>query len=637
VIQNLTVPRLYLITMPEGDPLPAVEAALSALPPGTAAIQLRQTLPPRELLQRARTLAAICSKYKSSLFVNDRADVALAAGAGLHLTSRSISPEDARALGLSDVAQSVHSAEKAAHSTADFVVFAPVFETPGKRAQGLEALREACRVSKAPVFALGGIHQGNARSCIDAGAQGVACIRSVLAAADPGAAALRLLQALALALLISLPARADDSRYQDYPVGSRAMVLGGAFVALSDDPSGLYYNPAGICDTRKLNVNVSASLYGYEQQTRGSIKLGTGTFSLSALDQLNVIPGEAGILKGVGKLDERGTPFAYGIDVTVPQFRSYGTDAIQPFQVHTIVSDRTFNLAGGVGFRVSDKLNLGASVQYVLRLFSTTEDALNVSGTGPDPTAGVYHATASFETGNAVLLLGAKYRLTDDWIFGASAGLPGVPINSSGAVSVQDVVANPNAAAGSRTTVTIRGASVDSATAVPAMMRLGAAWIRPHQWTLSAQVTGHLPAHYERFNLASEPDLAARLRIQDHVDRNAVVDFNIGGEYLLDAEYSLSAGLFTSRTGAPAYKLNAAGSLAGDSSLLPRVSLYGATATLGLIGQHSISRFGVSASYGTGQDAVPNDPTGIVDPSGYRPTEVKQFFLYFFLASTFRY
>ena len=42
-------------------------------------------------------------------------------------------------------------------------------------------------------------------------------------------------------------------------LGTRAMALGGAFVALSDDPSGLYYNPAGICDTRRLNVSVSAS------------------------------------------------------------------------------------------------------------------------------------------------------------------------------------------------------------------------------------------------------------------------------------------------------------------------------------------------------------------------------------------
>ena len=68
----------------------------------------------------------------------------------------------------------------------------------------------------------------------------------------------RLWGAITLVLLLcAAGARADDARYQDYPIGTRAMALGGAFVALSDDPSGLYYNPAGICDTRRLNVSVS--------------------------------------------------------------------------------------------------------------------------------------------------------------------------------------------------------------------------------------------------------------------------------------------------------------------------------------------------------------------------------------------
>jgi len=158
------------------------------------------------------------------------------------------------------------------------------------------------------------VNETNAHRCIDAGARGVACIRSVLGASDPAAAAIRLWQAITLALLLcASSASADDARYQDYPIGTRAMALGGAFVALSDDPSGLYYNPAGICDTRRLNVSVSASLYGLERQsTTGKISIGPGTFSIAGLAELNVIPGEAGMIKGAGKLDERGASWAYG-------------------------------------------------------------------------------------------------------------------------------------------------------------------------------------------------------------------------------------------------------------------------------------------------------------------------------------
>ena len=630
--------RLYLITPAEGDPAPAVQAALSALPRGAAAVQLRQPLPPRQLLERARALRRICTEFAAPLLVNDRADVALAAGAdGVHLPGRGLAAADARALGLAAVGESVHTAAEALLSAADFCVFAPVFETPGKTAQGLEKLAAACKATRLPVFALGGVDAGNASRCLDAGARGVACIRSVLGARDPGAAAVALWKAIALfLLLLALPARADDSRYQDFPVGSRATALGGAFVALSDDPSGLYYNPAGICDARKLNVNVSASLYGFERQSRGAITIGSGTFSLASLNQLNVIPGEAGLLKGVGDLDERGTPFAYGFDVTVPQFRSYGADATSPFQVQTRVMDRTFNIAAGVGMRLDDKLNVGLALHYVLRLYETSEDALSLSGASTEPTVGVYHASASFENANLVALLGAKYHHSPEWVLGAALGLPGLPLHSAGTVRVQDVISDPTAPPGSRSQATvINTVEVNSRTFVPVLLRLGASWIKPHRWTLSGQITGHLGTSYDRFSV--DPSIAQRLRVQDHVERTAVVDLNAGGEYLLNPDYSLAGGLFTSRSGAPEFQLNPDGTLAAGSSRQPRVSLYGGSATLGLIGQHSISRLGISVAYGKGDDAVPNDPTGIIDPKGFRPAEVKQLFVYFFLASTFRY
>jgi thiamine-phosphate pyrophosphorylase len=188
-------PRLYLITPAAGDPLPAVAAALSRIPQGTAAVQLRQPLPARALLRRALDLARICAEYGAQLFVNDRADIALAARAGVHLPTSGFDARELRALGLA-TAQSVHSPEEAARASADFAVFAPVFPTPGKVARGLDALAAACRASPVPVVALGGIDETNARSCIEAGATGVASIRAVLGSADPAAAALRLLSAL---------------------------------------------------------------------------------------------------------------------------------------------------------------------------------------------------------------------------------------------------------------------------------------------------------------------------------------------------------------------------------------------------------------------------------------------------------
>jgi thiamine-phosphate pyrophosphorylase len=195
--------RLYLITPPEPDPLPALEAALAVLPRGVAGVQLRQPgLSARDLLARCRALRTVCSRSGATLLVNDRADVALAGGAdGVHLPARGLSPAGARRLGLGLVGISAHSPDeiaRAAREGADFAVFAPVYDTPGKSGRGEDALSQACRAAAMPVLALGGIDAGNARRCLAAGAAGVACIRSVLGAEDPAGAALRLWKSLGL-------------------------------------------------------------------------------------------------------------------------------------------------------------------------------------------------------------------------------------------------------------------------------------------------------------------------------------------------------------------------------------------------------------------------------------------------------
>lgn len=190
--------RLYLVTDRHLVPdLPsAVRAALSAVPPGCAAIQLREKdLPAAALLALARTLLPLCRAASAPLLINDRVDVALAAGAdGVHLPARGLPVEQARALlgPAALIGVSCHArAEVAAAQLAgaDFALFGPVWDSPGKTAQGLAALREAVRAAPLPVLAIGGVTPATAMLAADAGAAGVACIRAVLAALDPAAAA----------------------------------------------------------------------------------------------------------------------------------------------------------------------------------------------------------------------------------------------------------------------------------------------------------------------------------------------------------------------------------------------------------------------------------------------------------------
>jgi thiamine-phosphate pyrophosphorylase len=150
--------------------------------------QIREkNLPARKLYELVSRAAEITRGTSTRLLVNDRFDVARAAGAdGVHLTETSLPPRVVRetcgeefVIGVST--HSVESARAARDGGADFVVFGPVFETESKRAygppQGLEKLREVTTALQGfPVLAIGGITIDNAEHCFGVGASGFAGI-----------------------------------------------------------------------------------------------------------------------------------------------------------------------------------------------------------------------------------------------------------------------------------------------------------------------------------------------------------------------------------------------------------------------------------------------------------------------------
>lgn len=149
-------------------------------------VQVRERdLPARDVFIVTEAISRAALEEKACALVNDRADVAACAGAGVHLTTRSLSVEVVRAAFSSDlvVGVSTHTfdeAKAAQEGGADFVVFGPVFETKSKRDYGepvgLEALRRVARGLGIPVLALGGINASNFRGALDCGAAGVAGI-----------------------------------------------------------------------------------------------------------------------------------------------------------------------------------------------------------------------------------------------------------------------------------------------------------------------------------------------------------------------------------------------------------------------------------------------------------------------------
>jgi thiazole tautomerase (transcriptional regulator TenI) len=168
------------------------------------AIHLRAAkLSGRELYVLACRLVTVQSETGAWVVVNDRADVALAAGArGVQLTSRSISPTEARVasptLARGASVQSSDDANIAARAGATWLVAGHVFDTeshPGEEGRGAAFIERLVAEHDIPVIAIGGVRPEHVHGLRAAGAHGVAVIRGVWHASDARAAVLDYLSA----------------------------------------------------------------------------------------------------------------------------------------------------------------------------------------------------------------------------------------------------------------------------------------------------------------------------------------------------------------------------------------------------------------------------------------------------------
>ena len=186
----LVTDRRRLPTAPRGDGAACdelVELARAAGRAGVDLVQVREEgLGDRALLQLVQRILVAVEGSATRVVVNDRLDVALAAGAaGVHLKAAGPSPVRVRRLAPAGwlIGRSVHRPDDVRGPQRlgglDYVTCGTVFESaskPGRRPLGLDGLLAVTRASALPVLAIGGVDAVNARRVAAAGAAGVAAI-----------------------------------------------------------------------------------------------------------------------------------------------------------------------------------------------------------------------------------------------------------------------------------------------------------------------------------------------------------------------------------------------------------------------------------------------------------------------------
>jgi thiamine-phosphate pyrophosphorylase len=200
-------PTLYLVTDPDlARSRELAEVVAAAVRGGVTLVQLRDKQGDgRALLEAGRALQAVLEPHGVPLLVNDRADIAYAAGAGCHVGQSDLPAEAARAIVGPDAIlgvsiDEVQQADAVDPELVDYLAYGPFAATATKSdagapvgAAGLAAVRKQIML---PLIAIGGIDAHNVAAAVRAGADGIAVVSAIMAATDPEGASRKLRAAI---------------------------------------------------------------------------------------------------------------------------------------------------------------------------------------------------------------------------------------------------------------------------------------------------------------------------------------------------------------------------------------------------------------------------------------------------------
>jgi len=384
-----------------------------------------------------------------------------------------------------------------------------------------------------------------------------------------------------LGMVLAGGAMADEFHYRDVLVGTRAAAMGGAYTAVSDDPSGLYYNPAGIIHADQLNLSGSVNAWHSTHTTYKDV-FGEGRDWVRESGTL--IPNFFGITQPMG-------PGVFGFSFVVTDaiqedqdqvFSDVGTN-LDRFIINLNDTQWVYKLGPSYAIRLNDDWSIGASFYFHFRDQEEVVNQIVVldEGTGPgDPDADLewrYRQNQNDEWGvkpvigimwepEGRLSLGASLRHTH--VLSASNFLGFSCIGSS----QSDLDLCPEGAVDYRI-------FRDSETRDhPWELRLGAAWFHSPRWMISADVSYH----------SSFRDSARGGR-----DVEEVWNFAIGTEYYLSNTWALRGGIFSNRANTPANVVEH-----------DHVNLYGISASIARFTRNSSLDLGLGYAHGSGQGRV---------------------------------
>ncbi len=389
---------------------------------------------------------------------------------------------------------------------------------------------------------------------------------------------------------------ADDQHYVNVLVGSRAASLGGAYTALADDPSGCYYNPAGIALAPYQSFSASMNVFQRSLKTYEHALADTeGNLHDWEQESSTLLPNFFGVIKNFGK-------GVLGISYAVPDainrrqrqsFRNIQSNIagnpVENFTIDINDSDRTFLFGPSYAVRLSDNLSLGGTLYVYYRDREVVRNQL-----------------LQFEQGQHYWI--NYYETRQDWGLRPILGLIWEPHQklALGLTAAKTFVTSGKL----KQQTTFRDSSADSPYIID-----GISYDFSDTDTLYFDSTTTHPSDDQPLSLTLgasyfvSPRLLATMDLSFHQaedQKEATWNLAAGAEYYLTESIALRLGLYSDRANTPELSSNA-------TNQAEHVDIYGASFGVAVFSQQSSLSLGFGYARGEGEAQIVSDSLTIQD------------------------
>lgn len=447
-----------------------------------------------------------------------------------------------------------------------------------------------------------------------------------------------------LCCVFTAVASADDTNYQNYVVGQRAMGMGGAFTALADDGAGAYYNPAGLAMASSTSLSASLSVYGVERRllrraVSPPVDVQAERPDLSS-SNVPTIPTTVGFAYKFGsKLGDDIKRFGVGYSVFVPHHSSFdfsgetriGPDPPDDYEVEILQRDKTVWQGPSFALRVTPRLSLGAAGFHVYRTTRWSSETRQIGPRDANQLTEYFDEQRANITRSVHALLfkmGARYDLTARWKLGLSVTLPSITLYGRGSTHTSITTHEANCLS---PPLCVRhetfGGDVDADSRTPVALRAGVAYFLQDRLTLAVDLSWHAPLTYDPFNLGEDISKFGETGpvVLTELERDQVINVNTGAEVIWRS-LTLRTGFFTNFSSAKEVERSA-------FAMPPHVNMFGISLSVGYRWQTRTISIGALYSFGRGRSATitPQDPSATLNQP-YGPVDERRDYVYFFIS-----